>query len=117
MYLALCTFLGASSGFREEKKADGAKHTGPEGSQISLETSTAKPSGSVAETFKIIEGIINEDVVKSTQGVFLFELSGKEEVLLLNPNMHKLTVKFILCFHGLSKGAVKNDDLCLTSSM
>ncbi|XP_006034186.1 hydroxysteroid dehydrogenase-like protein 2 isoform X2 [Alligator sinensis] len=69
---------GASSGFREEKKADGAKHTGPEGSQISLETSTAKPSGSVAETFKIIEGIINEDVVKSTQGVFLFELSGEE---------------------------------------
>ncbi|XP_019410594.1 PREDICTED: hydroxysteroid dehydrogenase-like protein 2 isoform X1 [Crocodylus porosus] len=69
---------GASSGFREEKKADGAKHTGPEGSQISLETSTTKPLGSVAETFKIIEGIINEDVVKSTQGVFLFELSGEE---------------------------------------
>ncbi|XP_019372600.1 PREDICTED: hydroxysteroid dehydrogenase-like protein 2 [Gavialis gangeticus] len=69
---------GASSGFREEKKADGAKHTGPEGSQISLETRTTKPLESVAETFKIIEGIINEDVVKSTQGVFLFELSGEE---------------------------------------
>lgn len=34
--------------------------------------------GPVAETFKIIQGAISEDVVRTTQGVYLFELSGDE---------------------------------------
>ncbi|NXS01464.1 HSDL2 protein, partial [Oxylabes madagascariensis] len=32
--------------------------------------------GSVAETFRVIQGTVTEEFVKSTQGVFQFELSG-----------------------------------------
>ncbi|NXS10548.1 HSDL2 protein, partial [Neodrepanis coruscans] len=40
------------------------------------ETSPAKPSGPVAETFRVIQGAMTEEYVRSTQGVFQFELSG-----------------------------------------
>ncbi|NXO23773.1 HSDL2 protein, partial [Cisticola juncidis] len=33
--------------------------------------------GPVAETFRVIQGAVTEDYVRSTQGVFQFELSGK----------------------------------------
>uniref|UniRef100_A0A8D0E6K5 Hydroxysteroid dehydrogenase-like protein 2 n=1 Tax=Salvator merianae TaxID=96440 RepID=A0A8D0E6K5_SALMN len=39
----------------------------------------AENTGPVAETFKIIKGAITQDVVKSTQGVYQFDLSGEEE--------------------------------------
>ncbi|NXN83004.1 HSDL2 protein, partial [Bombycilla garrulus] len=32
--------------------------------------------GPVAETFRVIQGAVNEEYVRSTQGVFQFELSG-----------------------------------------
>jgi len=35
------------------------------------------PAGPVAETFRLIQGELNKEMVKSTQGVFQFELSGK----------------------------------------
>lgn len=34
------------------------------------------PSGPIESTFDIIRGVINEDVVKSTQGIYQFDLSG-----------------------------------------
>ncbi|XP_057900356.1 hydroxysteroid dehydrogenase-like protein 2 [Melospiza georgiana] len=34
------------------------------------------PSGPVAETFRVIQGAVTEEYVRSTQGVFQFELSG-----------------------------------------
>uniref|UniRef100_A0A8C5RZH4 Hydroxysteroid dehydrogenase-like protein 2 n=1 Tax=Laticauda laticaudata TaxID=8630 RepID=A0A8C5RZH4_LATLA len=53
---------GASPTFKEEKKQDIVKNE----------------AGPVAETFKLIKGMINEDIVKATQGVYQFELSGEE---------------------------------------
>ncbi|XP_029770198.1 hydroxysteroid dehydrogenase-like protein 2 [Terrapene carolina triunguis] len=81
---------GASPVFKEGKKIesvkhegpDGAKHEGPDGVKHEgpdgAESAAVKPLGPVAETFKIIKGAISEDVVRSTQGVYLFELSGDE---------------------------------------
>ncbi|XP_032531775.1 hydroxysteroid dehydrogenase-like protein 2 isoform X2 [Chiroxiphia lanceolata] len=40
------------------------------------ESAPAKPSGPVAETFRVIQGAMTEENVRSTQGVFQFELSG-----------------------------------------
>ncbi|NWZ30924.1 HSDL2 protein, partial [Asarcornis scutulata] len=34
--------------------------------------------GPVAETFRVIQGAISKEFVRSTQGVFQFELSGEE---------------------------------------
>uniref|UniRef100_K7FTP1 Hydroxysteroid dehydrogenase-like protein 2 n=1 Tax=Pelodiscus sinensis TaxID=13735 RepID=K7FTP1_PELSI len=50
------------------------QQVGPEGAEYAA----VKPLGPVAETFKIIQGAISEDVVRTTQGVYLFELSGDE---------------------------------------
>lgn len=33
-------------------------------------------NGPIADTFKVIKGIISPDVVKSTRGIYKFELSG-----------------------------------------
>ncbi|XP_074850774.1 hydroxysteroid dehydrogenase-like protein 2 isoform X2 [Carettochelys insculpta] len=63
---------GATPAFKEGKKLDGAKPEGPDGA----ESATVKPLGPVAETFKIIQGLINEDIVKTTQAVYMFELLG-----------------------------------------
>uniref|UniRef100_A0A674N8V3 Hydroxysteroid dehydrogenase-like protein 2 n=1 Tax=Takifugu rubripes TaxID=31033 RepID=A0A674N8V3_TAKRU len=42
-------------------------------------SSSAPPSagGPIESTFEVIKGVINEDVVKSTQGIYQFDLSGK----------------------------------------
>ncbi|XP_065406631.1 hydroxysteroid dehydrogenase-like protein 2 isoform X1 [Chrysemys picta bellii] len=81
---------GASPVFKEGKKIESAKHEGPDGAKHEgpdgakhegpdgAESAAVKPLGPVAETFKIIKGVISEDVVRSTQGVYLFELSGDE---------------------------------------
>uniref|UniRef100_A0A8C5TSC8 Hydroxysteroid dehydrogenase-like protein 2 n=1 Tax=Malurus cyaneus samueli TaxID=2593467 RepID=A0A8C5TSC8_9PASS len=52
---------------QEGKKLSGSQQEGADG---------AKPSGPVAETFRVIQGAVNEEHVRSTQGVFQFELSG-----------------------------------------
>uniref|UniRef100_A0A674MG14 Hydroxysteroid dehydrogenase-like protein 2 n=1 Tax=Takifugu rubripes TaxID=31033 RepID=A0A674MG14_TAKRU len=42
-------------------------------------SSSAPPSagGPIESTFEVIKGVINEDVVKSTQGIYQFDLSGE----------------------------------------
>uniref|UniRef100_UPI0037E86553 hydroxysteroid dehydrogenase-like protein 2 n=1 Tax=Semicossyphus pulcher TaxID=241346 RepID=UPI0037E86553 len=44
-------------------------------------SSSAPPpsSGPIENTFNVIRGVINEDVVKSTQGIYQFDLSGEHE--------------------------------------
>ncbi|XP_042310157.1 hydroxysteroid dehydrogenase-like protein 2 [Sceloporus undulatus] len=74
---------GGSPAFREGKKQEVMKHEGPdptktEGSKHHVHFAAENASGPVADTFKIIKGAISEDVVKSTQGVYRFELSGEE---------------------------------------
>ncbi|XP_044121059.1 hydroxysteroid dehydrogenase-like protein 2 isoform X1 [Neovison vison] len=36
------------------------------------------PSGAVAETFRIVKDFLSDDVVKATQAIYLFELSGED---------------------------------------
>uniref|UniRef100_UPI001EAE94FF hydroxysteroid dehydrogenase-like protein 2 n=1 Tax=Oncorhynchus gorbuscha TaxID=8017 RepID=UPI001EAE94FF len=38
---------------------------------------SAATSGPIAETFNIIKGVLNPDIVKSTGGVYKFDLSGE----------------------------------------
>uniref|UniRef100_A0A665TNW5 Hydroxysteroid dehydrogenase-like protein 2 n=1 Tax=Echeneis naucrates TaxID=173247 RepID=A0A665TNW5_ECHNA len=56
----------------------------------SSSSSSAVPqsSGPIESTFDIIRGVINEDLVKSTQGIYQFDLSGK-----LKPTMAFMTGK------------------------
>lgn len=44
-------------------------------------SSSAAPaaSGPIASTFDVIRGVINDDLVKSTQGIYQFDLSGEHE--------------------------------------
>ncbi|KAM9167412.1 hydroxysteroid dehydrogenase-like protein 2 [Mergus octosetaceus] len=65
---------GGRAAFKEEKKSSGSKHEGPGGAKAH----TASASGPVAETFRVIQGAISKEFVRSTQGVFQFELSGEE---------------------------------------
>ncbi|KGL97241.1 Hydroxysteroid dehydrogenase-like 2, partial [Charadrius vociferus] len=46
--------------------------------KVNTESGPAKPSSPVAETFRVIQGAMSEEYVKTTQGVFQFELSGEE---------------------------------------
>uniref|UniRef100_A0A8C0B8U3 Hydroxysteroid dehydrogenase-like protein 2 n=1 Tax=Buteo japonicus TaxID=224669 RepID=A0A8C0B8U3_9AVES len=52
-------------------------HEGPDGATVSTAPAPAKPLSPVAETFRVIQGAMSEEYVRSTQGVFQFELSGK----------------------------------------
>ncbi|NXK47823.1 HSDL2 protein, partial [Chauna torquata] len=69
---------GASQVFKEEKKSSGSKHEGPAGAKVNTESASAKSLSPVAETFRVIQGTISKEFVRSTQGVFQFELSGDE---------------------------------------
>lgn len=40
---------------------------------------TPLSGGPIENTFDIIRGVINEDVVKATQGVYRFDLSGNRK--------------------------------------
>ncbi|XP_074787761.1 hydroxysteroid dehydrogenase-like protein 2 isoform X1 [Athene noctua] len=62
---------GASQTFKEEKKLSSSQHEG-------LESAPAKSLSPVAETFRVIQGAMSEEYVRTTQGVFQFELSGDE---------------------------------------
>ncbi|NXL91082.1 HSDL2 protein, partial [Alectura lathami] len=50
----------------------------PDGAKANKESASG-PQGAVAEIFRVIQGEISQEIVKSTQGVFQFELSGEEE--------------------------------------
>ncbi|XP_065717341.1 hydroxysteroid dehydrogenase-like protein 2 [Patagioenas fasciata] len=63
---------GASQEFKEEKKLSGSQ---PEVPKVNTGSTSAKP---VAETFRVIQGAMSEEYVRTTQGVFQFELSGDE---------------------------------------
>uniref|UniRef100_A0A8B9DRK5 Hydroxysteroid dehydrogenase-like protein 2 n=1 Tax=Anser cygnoides TaxID=8845 RepID=A0A8B9DRK5_ANSCY len=65
---------GASQAFKEGKKSSGSKHEGPDGAKGHTESA----SSPVAETFRVIQGAISKEFVRSTQGVFQFELSGDD---------------------------------------
>ncbi|NXU39793.1 HSDL2 protein, partial [Drymodes brunneopygia] len=52
----------------EEKKLSGSQQEGADGAK--------EPPGPVAETFRVIRGAMTEEFVRSTQGVFQFDLSG-----------------------------------------
>ncbi|XP_054042211.1 hydroxysteroid dehydrogenase-like protein 2 [Rissa tridactyla] len=73
-----CRWLsqGASQAFKEEKKL--SQHEGADGAKASTESASAKPQSPVAETFRVIQGAMSEEYVRTTQGVFQFELSGEE---------------------------------------
>ncbi|XP_041815528.1 hydroxysteroid dehydrogenase-like protein 2 [Chelmon rostratus] len=45
----------------------------------SSSSSSSSSSGPIENTFDAIRGVINEDVVKSTQGIYQFDLSGEHE--------------------------------------
>ncbi|NXN69602.1 HSDL2 protein, partial [Himantopus himantopus] len=64
--------------FLDEKKLSGSQHEGPDGAKVNTESGPAKPSSPVAETFRVIQGAMSEEYVRTTQGVFQFELSGEE---------------------------------------
>ncbi|XP_020492596.1 hydroxysteroid dehydrogenase-like protein 2 [Labrus bergylta] len=50
-------------------------------------TSATSSSGPIESTFNVIRGVLNEDVVKSTQGIYQFDLSGE------NPGVWFLDLK------------------------
>ncbi|KAJ6669479.1 hypothetical protein lerEdw1_000027 [Lerista edwardsae] len=62
---------------KHEAGVDKTTPEGPEKSKHHVHFAAEK-TGPVAETFKIIKAAISEDVVRSIQGVYRFELSGEE---------------------------------------
>ncbi|NXP59642.1 HSDL2 protein, partial [Chloropsis cyanopogon] len=81
--------IGAAQG---EKKSSGSQQEGADGGTVKTDSAAAKPSGPVAETFRVIQGAVTEEYVRSTQGVFQFELSGKP--IALRPCLAKGTGRF-----------------------
>ncbi|NXC57925.1 HSDL2 protein, partial [Aleadryas rufinucha] len=72
--------------FLDEKKLSGSQQEGADGAKVKTESAAAKPSGPVAETFRVIQGSMTEEYVRSTQGVFQFELSGKTIACAASPS-------------------------------
>ncbi|NXH03443.1 HSDL2 protein, partial [Loxia leucoptera] len=62
---------------QEEKKLSRSQQEGVDAAKAKTESAAATPSGPVAETFRVIQGAVTEEYVRSTRGVFQFELSGK----------------------------------------
>ncbi|NWR97313.1 HSDL2 protein, partial [Motacilla alba] len=60
----------------QEKKLGRSQQEGADAAKAKTESAAATPSGPVAETFRVIQGAVTEEYVRSTQGVFEFELSG-----------------------------------------
>ncbi|KAJ8260954.1 hypothetical protein COCON_G00166770 [Conger conger] len=64
--------------FLDEDPEELVKATGDEDVSSALNASTeAAAIGPIAETFNIIRGILSPEVVKTTQGVYKFDLSGE----------------------------------------
>ncbi|NXD81789.1 HSDL2 protein, partial [Halcyon senegalensis] len=72
----LC-LVGASQALKEEKLS-GSEREGPDGAEVKTGSAPAKQSSPVAETFRVIQGAMSEEYVRSTQGVFQFDLSGDD---------------------------------------
>ncbi|XP_051498852.1 hydroxysteroid dehydrogenase-like protein 2 isoform X2 [Apus apus] len=53
-------------------------HEGAAGAKVHTESASAKPLSPVAETFRVIQGALSEEYVRTTQGVFQFDLSGDD---------------------------------------
>ena len=53
------------------------RFTGGKDTAAAGEAEAAAPGGGIADTFKTIQGMLNEEAVKSMGGVFLFDLKGK----------------------------------------
>ncbi|NXL68357.1 HSDL2 protein, partial [Chordeiles acutipennis] len=64
--------------FLDEKKWSGSPQEGAAGAKVDTGSAAAAASGPVAETFRVIQGAMSEEYVRTTQGVFQFELSGDE---------------------------------------
>ncbi|NXY90153.1 HSDL2 protein, partial [Alcedo cyanopectus] len=62
----------------ETDTLSGSQHQGPGGAEAKTGAAPDKLSGPVAETFRVIQGAMSEEHVRSTQGVFQFDLSGDE---------------------------------------
>ncbi|KAM4639196.1 hydroxysteroid dehydrogenase-like protein 2 isoform 1-T1 [Amazona ochrocephala] len=62
---------GGSQAVKEEKKLSESHQEGSESAAATL-------LSPVAETFRVIQGAITEEYVRTTQGIFQFELSGDE---------------------------------------
>ncbi|XP_076140000.1 hydroxysteroid dehydrogenase-like protein 2 [Alosa pseudoharengus] len=65
--------------FLDEEPENLVKHMEDHGASPAFKTgqSSAVDSGPIADTFKVIKGVLSPDVVKSTQGVYKFDLSGE----------------------------------------
>ncbi|KAM4635611.1 hydroxysteroid dehydrogenase-like protein 2 [Polymixia lowei] len=64
--------------FLDEEPAGLVKQMEEHGATPAFKSATAPPSGGpIEDTFNVIQGILNADVVKSTQGVYKFDLSGE----------------------------------------
>ncbi|XP_030049632.1 hydroxysteroid dehydrogenase-like protein 2 [Microcaecilia unicolor] len=63
----------------------------------------AAPTGPVAETFRVIKVSLNEEVVKTTQGVYQFELSGE------NPGTWYIDLKNLSGSAGSGEPPVRAD--------
>uniref|UniRef100_A0A8B9J0C4 Hydroxysteroid dehydrogenase-like protein 2 n=1 Tax=Amazona collaria TaxID=241587 RepID=A0A8B9J0C4_9PSIT len=68
---ALWPKTGGSQAVKEEKKLSESHQEGSESAAATL-------LSPVAETFRVIQGAITEEYVRTTQGIFQFELSGDE---------------------------------------
>lgn len=66
--------------FLDEAPENLVKHMEDHGADPAFKTGKATEgsagSGPIADTFKVLKGVISPDVVKSTQGVYKFDLSG-----------------------------------------
>ncbi|NXB94789.1 HSDL2 protein, partial [Vidua chalybeata] len=62
--------------FLDEKKLIRSQQEGADAAKAKTESAVAMPSGPVAEMFRVIQGAVTEEYVRSTQGIFQFELSG-----------------------------------------
>ncbi|NXY47110.1 HSDL2 protein, partial [Ceuthmochares aereus] len=69
--------VGTSQAFKEEKLS-GSHQEGPDGAKVDTVSAATQPLSAVAETFRVIQGAMSEEYVRTTQGVFQFELSGDE---------------------------------------
>ncbi|XP_062410528.1 hydroxysteroid dehydrogenase-like protein 2 [Sardina pilchardus] len=64
--------------FLDEEPEGLVKHMEDHGATPAFKTGQASAeSGPIADTFKVIKGVLNPEVVKSTQGVYKFDLSGE----------------------------------------
>ncbi|NXL54570.1 HSDL2 protein, partial [Podilymbus podiceps] len=73
-FLDILFLVGAS----QASKVSGSQLEGPEGARVNAGAAPAQPLSAVAETFRVIQGAMSEEYVRSTQGIFQFELSGEE---------------------------------------